>query len=364
MDSRHSKWSASLWPTTLLQPLRPPKLIYLDLNHWIELSKAYSGHPNGKKHRFILDKCLKAVGDGSSVFPLSVSIYAEISKITNHRQRRDLREVVEHVCRYVVVTSPSVVATHEIETVLDKTVGPNPVPLNTTNYLDWGVERAYGKAGGIRIELPSGEDVTDKVRSTFPRGPAAFDSLLSDAQLELNRKAIEGPTPQEEPRLKALGWNPKAIVRVAEQKALDELSQVQRFNDDPKWRTGRIRDVITAREVLVEVGDIFTEGFAARGPGATDQFYATTPDDLRSIYSAMPSLDVAVTLKASLHRDPNHKWTNNDIYDIWALAITIPYCDVVVTDRSMWSHVTRHKLGDRYDTVVTPRLAELPNHMR
>ena len=94
-----------------------------------------------------------------------------------------------------------------------------------------------------------------------------------------------------------------------------------------------------------------------------DQFFAANPDDLRSFYSAMPSLDIAVTLKTSLHRDPNHKWANNDIYDIRALALTIPYCDVVVTDRSMWSHVTRHKLPERYDTVVISQLAELPNHM-
>ena len=70
-----------------------------------------------------------------------------------------------------------------------------------------------------------------------------------------------------------------------------------------------------------------------------------------------------MTLKTSLHRDPNHKWTNNDNYDIRALALAIPYCDVVVTDRAMWSHVTHHKLPERYDTAVISRLAELLNHM-
>ncbi|MCE2458925.1 MAG: hypothetical protein J4G14_14120 [Dehalococcoidia bacterium] len=302
-------------------------MIYLDLNHWIESSKAHSGHRDGEKHRLILDQCLEAVGDGTAVFPLSEYIYIEILKITNYRQRRDLCEVIEQICRYMVVTSPSVVATHEVEAVLDMTVGYNPAPLNTTNYLDWGVERAYGKMGGIRIESPSGEDVTEDARRTCPRGPAAFDAVLSDAQLELNKRAIEGPTPQREPGLRALGWNPEAIVRMAEQKASEEIAQVQRFNDYPNWRRGRIRDVITAREVSLEIGDIFEEGFAARGTRAADHFYARKPDDLRSIYGAMPSLDVAVT------------------------------------DRSMWSHVTRNKLHDRYNTIVIPQLAKLPNHM-
>ena len=65
------------------------------------------------------------------------------------------------------------------------------------------------------------------------------------------------------------------------------------------------------------------------------------------------------TLKTSLHRDPNHKWTNNDFYDIGALALTIPYCDAVLTDRSMKSHVDRHNLSQQYGTAVLSRLDDL-----
>ena len=363
MESRHSGWPDSLWPTTLRLPVRPPKLIYLDLNHWIELSKAYSGHRDGKNHRCILDRCLKAVREGKAVFPLSIYIYTEISKINNYRQRRDLRESIEQVCRYMVLTPLSDVATHEIEAVLDMAIGPNPAPLNATSYLDRGVKRAYGMGGGIRIESASGEDVTEEFRRTNPHGPQAFETLLSVAQLELNRKVIDGPTPHEEPEFRARGWNPEAIMQGHEEKASEELAQVLRFNQYPNWRLGRIRDVITVREVLIELRDIFAKGFAARGPRAADQFYNVEQDELLSIYNSMPSLNVAVSLKTSFHRDPNHKWTNNDIYDIRALALTIPYCDVVVTDRAMWSHVTRQKLHDRYSTVVIPQLAELHHHL-
>ena len=108
-------------------------------------------------------------------------------------------------------------------------------------------------------------------------GPEAFDTALLNAQLELNRKVIEGPSLQEEPGLRALGWSPEVIVQGYERKASDELAQVRRFDDDPTWRLGRTRDVITAREVLIEVGDIFAEGFAARGPGAIDHFLQRSP---------------------------------------------------------------------------------------
>ncbi len=363
MEYHYLEFSEPLWPTSLLLPTRPPKLIYLDLNQWIQLSKAQSGHRDGKRHRCVLDACLKATEDGRVVFPLSELIYAEIAKNTNHRQRHDLREVIERVSRYIVVTSLIVVRTHEIEAVLDLTVGPRPVPISTTNYLDWGVSRAFGKEWDIRIKSSSGEDITEHIRRTYHEGPEAFDRILIDAQLDFNRRVIEGPNPQEEPNLRAWGWNPEAILQAYEQMASEEQEQARRFDADPKWRRGPIRDAITAREVLIEVGDIFEEGWAARGPHSMDKFFAEQSDDLRSIYKAMPSVDVAVTLKASLHRDPHHKWKNNDSFDVMSMALTIPYCDVVVTDRSMCSHLTRHKLPERYETVVFSQLEELPKHL-
>ena len=363
VESHQINTTDVLWPPTLNLPARPPKLVYLDLNHWIELSKAHSGHPDGEKSRGILDACLKAVGDGNAVFPLSEYFYVEILKIKNYRQRRDLRDVIEQVCGYKVVTSLVVVVTHEIGAVLDQVLGPNPAPYNKTNYLEWGVNRAFGRVGDVRIVSASGDDVTEQARQTYPHGSEAFDNVLLNAQLELNRKVIEGPTPEEEPEFRLDGWSPEETVRVYKRQASDEIAQVRRFDNDPKWRRGRIRDAIAARQLAFDVGDILAKCLAGRGFGASDQFFGTKRDELLPIVNAMPSFDVSVTLKSSLHRDANHRWTNNDIFDIRALSLTIPYCDVVVTDRSMWSHVTRHKLPHRYDTVVIHQLTGLLDHL-
>ena len=98
---------------------------------------------------------------------------------------------------------------------------------------------------------------------------------------KLNRRAIEGPTLQEEPGLRDLGWDPEAIVRVYEQKASDELAQVRRFDSHPNWRVGRTRDAITAREAIIEIGDIFNEGFEHRGGiSAAEKFFSVERDEL------------------------------------------------------------------------------------
>ncbi len=222
-----------VWPRTLVVPPRPPKLVYLDLNQWIALAKALAGHRDGGRYEESLDACVAAVESGRAVFPISDSIYFEVFKIGLHRQRHDLREVIEKVSGYRVVTSRSVISTHEIEALLDDLVGPSPRPINSMAYLDWGVARAFGMVGGFRVRDANGEDLTMEVRSKHPDGPEAFDRALVRADLELNRKSLEGPPPEEEPELRADGWDPRAAVQVSERRAAQEIEQVGRFNEDP-----------------------------------------------------------------------------------------------------------------------------------
>lgn len=349
------------WPTTLVVPDRPPKLVYLDLNHWIALAKAMAGHPSGDPHRDALDDLTRAVSDGRAVFPISDIIYIEVSKIGQHRQRQALREVIERVSQYFVVTARSIVSVHEIEAVLDRLVGPSSRPVNRMMYLDWGVARAFGKVGGFRVRNADGEDLTAETRAGWKDGPEAFDAIFRAAELELQRRSLEGPTPEEEPHMRELGWDPRAAMTVADRRAAQELEQVARFDHDPSWRRGRIRDVVAAREVLIEINEALFQGIDAREVRYSDVF--PSRDESRAVLDSMPSFDVAVTLKTSYHRDPNHRWTVNDIHDIDALGSTMPYCDIVVTDKAVASHANRSGLAQRLATVVLSRLDELSAYL-
>jgi hypothetical protein len=348
-----------LWPTTLLVPMRPPTLVYLDLNHWVALSKALSGHAGGAAFNEALEACEAAANSGSAIFPLSDSIYFEVSKIGIYRQRRDLREVMERISRFRVVTSRSVVSIHEIETMLDAHVGPSRDPVNTMAYIDWGVMRAFGMNGALLVrDRATGADVTEDARSRHPGGPEKFDRLIWEGHLRLNRNVLDGPTAEEEPGMRASGWNPRAAYAVTEQRARQEFEQVSRFNDDPAWRRGRIRDVVAAREVMIEVNSHLFDGLEKRDVDLERAF--PDPEETLRIWSSMPSFDVAVTLKTEYHRDPGHVWRPNDITDIDALGSTLPYCDIVVTDKAVASVANRTGLAERLGTRVLSRLADLP----
>ena len=72
---------------------------------------------------------------------------------------------------------------------------------------------------------------------------------------------------------------------------------------------------------------------------------------------------MAVTLKTAYHRNHQHPWSENDIVDIDAMGSALPYCDVVVTDSAVASHVRQSRLGERLNTVVLSNLSDLPNHL-
>jgi hypothetical protein len=334
-------------------------LVYLDLNHWVALAKAYAGHPDGVSSRAALDACVEAVDRGVAVFPLADAIYYEISKIGPHRWRRDLAEVMRLVSGYFVITSRSIIADHEVESVLDRLVGPSPEPINRMAYLDWGVARAFGIAGSFRVmNSETGEDVTDLVRATGPLGREGYDALVRRAEIELNRRALEGPSSEdEEAELRRHGWDPMVAHRSFVQRARQEADQAARLAADPAWRRGRLRDVIAAREVVVELMDKLTRGLIVRRADRARVF--SDDPDMRLAFAQMPSFEVAVTLKTSYHRDGTRAWTSNDINDIDVMGSTIPYCDVVATDNAVLSHVRRTRLDERFGTTVISRLDDL-----
>jgi hypothetical protein len=50
--------------------------------------------------------------------------------------------------------------------------------------------------------------------------------------------------------------------------------------------------------------------------------------------SAMPHMQVAISMKTRYHRDPAHRWTMNDVVDIDAMSVAFAYCDAVFTDKA------------------------------
>lgn len=345
------------WPPSLRREDDGRRAIYLDLNHWIGLAKADTGHRDGSRYTDLLHACRSAVQLGEVVFPLSGQHYMEMSGIRDPRQREDIARVMTDLSEFRTLLCRSLVMRLELEAVLDAQVGRRTIPYAPLNVIGTGFGHAFGINGQLQIRDRSGAS-PETIRQNWPGGPDAHDRLLAEMQYMGEWMMLRGPADADLDELSMNGFDPAAARRGQELRAQQEREQASRFDQDPRWRRGRIRDVVGARYVIVELMDMLNEGLADRR-ATLDDLVGEDRDAVRAVVDAMPSGDVHVGLQVAAHRNPQSSWTANDYFDIDALALAVPYCDVVVTERRRARDLAWSGCPHRLDTIVLTSPEEL-----
>jgi hypothetical protein len=349
-----------IWPSSqLFRPALDIRIVYLDLNHWIYLAKAATGHPDGARHLAALEALRRALASGKFMFVLSGTHHMEMEGIKSLRQRRDITDVMEELTSFRTLLSRAVLIQLEIEAALDELITTRPEPIQSPlTLIGDGVLHAFGRRGGLRVWSAEGDDVTEKARLDWPQGPEAFDRWQAEGELRLERSVLRGPTDEEAPELRAQGWRPETARQIAEERAAEEQEQAARFDTEQgRWRRGRTRDVVAGRHMFIELNEWLSEGLAARGVKLMEHF--DEPDKARRFTDSMPSTDIAITLMTARHRNPQTRWTANDIFDIDALSVAVPYCDIVVTEQHACHVLKTARVEQRANTQLFDNLDEL-----
>lgn len=321
---------AIVWPPRVLRPPRPSALIYLDLNHYIYLARVVVGDAGPDGYGDLLQSARTARHHNRAVSPLSATHYVEMSGIQDPRQRAAVADVMEELSGFQVLLGRVTIAELEIDGMLDALLGAETrgerIPL-----LGTGFGRAFGMHGGLVIRDADGNDSTSSMRDRM--GESEFEGFMAWANETLERAMLAGPSDEELPALRAMGYAPEVTRQVTEQRAQQEREQAARLDAEDRWRRGRLRDVIGARELASEWIDQITRAVLARGT-SIGEVVRQDRTVIRAFADGMPSSRVAISLKTRYHRNGQHKWTTNDIHDIDALAVAVPYCDAVFTDKA------------------------------
>lgn len=344
-----------VWPTLLEFPPPNALLVYLDLNHWIGLAQACVGHRKGDIHHEALEACHAARSAGTATFVLSATIYAEMQKIKDPMQRLQLAHVMEELTGFDTLVSRVVVMELELSAAVDPLAKlPNPRPR--VNLVGRGIRHAFGLSSGFTIMGPSGDD-TESFRQHY--GHEAFDKVMSCAGVHMERSILRGPADKDdEDALRAFGWNPDFPASITERRAEQERELKKILDGDTKWRRGRLRDLVSTRELVIEFENISRRVLAERGIVLKDVMWDL--ESGRRLVRSMPSTEVAIELKTAWHRNGQREWAVNDIFDIDALALATPYCDVVVTEKACHHILSIAGLAERLHTSLLNRLADLP----
>ena len=123
---------------------------------------------------------------------------------------------------------------------------------------------------------------------------------------------------------------------------------------------------VQAREILHEHFDLFKELLSEYNISVSREIGDGSGRSRRRMTGftdLMPSMRIAVDLRAELFRDANTKWKPSAIHDIDALSMAVPYYHLVVPDRQMAHLLSRSRAGLRCGTQIVPRLGELPGYL-
>lgn len=210
--------------------------------------------------------------------------------------------------------------------------------------------------GGLTIRDADGNDSSASMREEV--GDREYERIMAEANLALERGMLAGPPDEEIAALRAAGYAPEKTREVTERRAQQERGLSARLDQEDKWRRGRLRDVVSASELTHEWIDQITRATLARGTGI-GQVVRKDQARMRAFADGMPSSRVAISLKTRYHRDGRHQWTPNDIHDIDALAIAVPYCDAVFTDKAARNALAASRELRPFSTFLPRRPGEL-----
>jgi hypothetical protein len=333
-----------LWPGDLQLPERPPAIAYLDTFGFINLADFATGRNNPAGYDVLLPAARRARNEGRAVFPLSSSHVIELCDIGDVQLRQERVAIMEELSGFSYMMGRPQIQELELEAALNDIPGVSiapqgPIPLIGSSLL-WG----FGKRGGLVTNAPDPDALAKHVCEQMGVEPG--DEPMATLNRWAERELLAGPDDEADPDLLAAGFNPQIWRDMLEKRAEQERYLVRQLDTVPKYRQGRLRDVISARELEIELGDKLAQMTAAMKT-SIGKLLDHDRTKLRDFTDRMPSTRVAVTLKAAYHKDNQHEWTTNDVHDIDALSIAVPYTDAVFADRA-----ARDKLASSPEMAV------------
>lgn len=343
-------------PVTSLSGEGHPTTVYLDLNHWISLAKARTGHKDGARfadsYRFLQEH----VASGDIIVPLSSTHYFELSTIKDPRQRADLADVMSELSRFCAITTQKELMHAEFDAAMHQRFG-RPMFPRKPDVFGTGVNFAFGGTSGAGLVLTGlTEALVQWVAHEGGERVAQFRYRMNQLSEYL---VLRGPDDEDiEEMRKTDNYRPGVALQIEAERLKREQHLAKALSDDPKTKN-RLADIVAARELFWELREDLP-ALLYRAGMSVDSFFWHGKEWVTAFLNDMPCIMTQTALRSHNFKNSDKSWEVNDLRDIDALCVAVPYCDVVVTEKHAIDLLQRDHLDVRFDTVLLRRLADLP----
>ncbi len=312
-------------------------IVYLDQNKWIDLAKARVGRADGQKYQAVLEKITEVVDHGKAIFPLSWIHFVETRKKHNLKKRKELAEVMAEISQGIAIVPKSKIMNWELERAIAMAFGETPSTMPSV--FGYGMSMIFGR-NFIEKDMNDQPHLkTDyfinRAKTILSNKEATLSFLVGDDEV-LNSKVVNGLRDINEP----------FVAKMEKSRGQDK-----RDNDDFQERL--YLAVLTKElqpKLIALLGD---------HDKTMNDFFSLGLDNVRKFFHDVPTLDVEIGLALSLNKHWDRKLKVNDTSDIAFACISIPYCDVVVTEVFLRTLTIRQKIDKKYDTNIISDLNDL-----
>lgn len=339
-----------VWPN-VTRPATP--LVYVDLNSIIYFAREVSGKGGPKGYGELLEAIRKVKREGRALFPLGEAHLWEVSKIVDPSQRRELAAILEEISDFHYLLGRVSIAEMEFDAGI-AAVMEEP-PQTSAALIRPTARQLFGNVDGTSlIDVPE----IDRLHAIIADSDSPPPRLI-DLARAIERHILRGPSDEDFVELSNdPDYHPERALASHKSRVAFELDTRRVLNERPGWRRGRLRDLIGARELLHEWGDLLARKRHERVQRGLPPF-SPSEEEFRAFLGAMPHVQVAISLKTHLHRNPEHVWTPNDVTDIDAMSVAYAYCDAVFPDKAIRQGLRTAKELRVFNTFTPRGPAEL-----
>lgn len=340
-----------------------PVVIYLDQNKWIDLLRCDKGRESSAEIKQVLELLRIKVSAKKVLLPLSPAHYLETWNRRNWQSRHELAGLMRELSGFATLAAVQRVLCWEVENFLlsnFRSASCNcPIPDVPKLVLGRGVDHAFSSVTG-RMRLVDRVATKDAVEGRKIQPPEPLIALIARVRETANESYEWWSLACFEDSLDYEGFETRSEYRLGSERVLREESFALRLKHDP-YLLRRLSDYLIAEEIGFATDNINQIGFwhDSKIGQLKDAWMKEGPTFGRALIDSLPSRSCIVNIRKAKHDNPQWKWQQHDQTDMAQLAVSVPYCDVVVTERQ-WCHVIRAtKLDRRFNTQALDRLVDL-----
>jgi hypothetical protein len=328
--------------------LRGVKRIYLDQSKWIDLARAVHGTTGGERFEDVALVLEAGVASGELSLPLSSAHYMETQNRREWDSRRRLGETMLAFSKLHTIAPADALLPAELDRALVALYGVALRPRQLQVFGS-GASHAFATEFG---PWPIPEQLLGGVED-----PAGFER---EANRFLDRMLLIGPTPEME----AAGipdFDPFSHLEVGERYA-EAKEALRAVRVAERWNSGE-RSMRVARAQAITDHLPLVEQAMGRAGLLIDVLIDGGQEGMGAVVEAVPTILASSELERHRHVASQKPWERQDLNDIGALSVAIPYCDIVVTENLWTDAADRSSLAEKLGSTVISDLADVTQHL-